>query len=80
MPHVEIKGDKFDEIWEKLGTEFKSKFLMMPVAPYYIVVVSCPDYMNADELELELLMRDYVVQGVQAEVRGVDVANGRISR
>ena len=58
---MEIKVDKFDEIWEKLRTEFKSKFLtMMSVTPYNIAVVSCPDYMKADELKLELPMRSYV--------------------
>ena len=61
MPNVEIKVDRFDEIWEKLRTEFKSKFLtMMSVTPYNIAVVSCPDYMKADELKLELPMRSYV--------------------
>ena len=32
----------------------------MPVSPYYIVVVSCPDYMKADELKLELPICGYV--------------------
>ena len=42
LPKEEIEEDKFDEIWGELGTEFKSKFLaMMPVTPYYIVVVTC---------------------------------------
>ena len=61
FPSVEIKEDKFDKIWGNLGTEFKSNFLaMMPVTLYYTVVVSCPNYMTADELELELLIRGYV--------------------
>ena len=43
LPFVEIKEDKFDKIWEKLGTQFKSKFLtMLLVTPCYIVDVSCP--------------------------------------
>ena len=33
---------------------------MMPVTPYYIVVVSCPDYVKAEKLEMELLIRGYV--------------------
>ena len=34
LPNEEIKEDTFDEIWGKLGTKFKSKFLaMMPVTP-----------------------------------------------
>ena len=33
---------------------------MMPVTPYYIVVVSCSDHIAADELELELSIRGYV--------------------
>ena len=67
-------------MWGKLGTEFKSKFLaMMPVTPYYIVVVSCPDHITADELQLELLIRGYVA--AKHTTRGCeDVANGRISR
>ena len=65
LPNVEIKEDKFDEICEIQGTEFESKFLaMMPVTPYYIVVVSCPDYImimiTADELEMELPIRGQV--------------------
>ena len=61
LPSEQIKEDKFDEIWGKLGTEFKSQFLaMMPVILYYIVVVSCPDHITADELELELPIRGYV--------------------
>ena len=61
LPNEEIEEDKFDEIWGELGNEFKSKFLaMMPVTPYYIVVVSCPDHITADELELELPIRGYV--------------------
>ena len=61
LPNEEIEEDKFDEIWGKLGIEFKSKFLaMMPVFLYYIVVVSCPDHITADELQLELLIRGYV--------------------
>ena len=48
-------------MWGKLGTEFNAKFLaMMPVTPYYIVVVSCSDHIAADELELELSIRGYV--------------------
>ena len=36
LPNEEIKEDKFDEIWGKRGTEFKSKFQpTMPVTPYY---------------------------------------------
>ena len=39
LPHLEIEEDKFEEIWDKLGVEFKSKFLtMQPVTPYYIVL------------------------------------------
>ena len=62
LPNEQIKKDEFDEIWGKLGTEFKSKFLaMMPVTQYYyIVVVSRPDHITADELELESPIRGYV--------------------
>ena len=36
--HVENEEDKFVEIWEKMGAEFKSKFLMMlRVTPYCIL-------------------------------------------
>ena len=84
LPNEQIKEDKFDEIWEKVGTEFKSRFLaMMPVTPYSIVVVSYPDHITADELQLELLIRGYVAAKHTTEVttRGCeDVANGRISR
>ena len=61
LPNEEIEEDKFDEIWGELGNEFKSKFLaMMPVTPYYIVVVSCSDHNTVDDLELELPIRGYV--------------------
>ena len=63
LPNEQIKEDKFDVIWGNLkqGTEFKSKFLaMMPVTPYYIVVVSYPDHNKVDDLELELPIRGYV--------------------
>ena len=32
----------------------------MPATTYYTVVVSCPDHITADELELELPIRGYV--------------------
>ena len=32
----------------------------MPVAPYYIVVVSCPDHITADEFELVLPIRGFI--------------------
>ena len=35
LSNVEIEEDKFQEIWKKLGAEFKPKFLtMLPVTPY----------------------------------------------
>ena len=85
LPNEQIKEDKFDKILRKLGTKFKSKFLaIVPVAPYYIVVVSYPDHITADELELELpiVLARYVAmfqQSAQAETRGDNVANGQIS-
>ena len=52
MPDLEIQDDKFDYIWEKLGAEIGSKFLkMLPVTPYYIVVVGNPEEMIADEFD-----------------------------
>ena len=61
MPRVEIEEDKFEEIWGKLGAEFKSKFLMMlPAAACNSVVVSCPDYLKLDEIQqLQLPIRGY---------------------
>ena len=63
LPHVDVEENKFDEIWEKLGAEFKSKSLtMLPVTPYYIVFVSCLDDMKLDEIQkqLELQIHGYV--------------------
>ena len=52
---MEIEEDELEEIWEKLGSEFKSKkFTMLSVTLYYIVVVSCPDYMKLDEIQQQL--------------------------
>ena len=60
LPHVEIGENEFEEIWKKLGVEFKSKFLTLPpVTPCYIVVVS---NMKLDEIQQqrELPIRGYV--------------------
>ena len=38
LPDVEIQDDKFDDIWEKMGAEIRSKLVtMLPVTQFYIV-------------------------------------------
>ena len=41
---------------------------LLPVAPYYIVVVSYPDNMKVEELELELPMHGMLLQSTQARI------------
>ena len=63
-----------------MGADIRPKLVrMLPVTPFYIVIVSNPEEMKIDEFEMTLLLRGYISTKRTSQILCNDFAKGKNS-